>query len=439
MVGPLFEELAPPLDEQQALREADRCLECGGPHAPAPCSVACPAGIDIASFVASIADGKPADAAATIFAENLLGGTCARVCPVEALCVGACVLSETDRAPIPIGLLQRYATDWSFAHGHPLRARIRQRHGGNVAVIGAGPAGLVCAGELATLGHGVTVFDERDEPGGLVRYAIAPYRQNSEPLPDELRGLRELGIDFRFGFAIDSPDALAALEDEFDAIFLGIGMGGDVEVRYDGDELEGVWSSLPFIAALKTGTPPAVGRHVAVIGGGNTAIDVAREALRLGAIDVTLVYRRTEAEMPAFAHEIEEARDEGVHFEFLTVPLRFVGEATLEAIECRHARLGEPDESGRRRPEEVPGTEFLLHCDTVVKAIGQRPRAEFLSWIDGVELAGGTIVVDEHGRTGNPAYFTAGDAINGGSTVVEAVRGAKVAARAIDAHVRSAA
>jgi dihydropyrimidine dehydrogenase (NAD+) subunit PreT len=432
----VFEELSPALSEDRALLEADRCLECGGPHAPAPCSVACPAGIDIASFVASIADGKPEDAAATIFAENLLGGTCARVCPVEALCVGACVLPETGRAPIPIGLLQRYATDWAFAHGHPLRARIRQRHGGKVAVIGAGPAGLVCAGEAAALGHEVTVLDEREEPGGLVRYAIAPYRQLNEPLPDELRGLRELGIDFRCGAAIDSPRKLRDLEDEFDAIFLGIGMGGDVEVRYDGDELEGVWSSLPFIEAIKTGAPPHVGSHVAVIGGGNTAIDVAREAIRLGAVDVTLVYRRTEAEMPAFAHEVEEARDEGVHFEFLTVPLRFVGERKLEAIECRHARLGEPDESGRRRPEEVPGTEFLLHCDTVVKAIGQRPRAEFLSWIDGVELEHGTVRVDEDGRTGNPKYFTAGDATNGGATVVEAVRGAKLAAHAIEAHVR---
>jgi glutamate synthase (NADPH/NADH) small chain len=346
------------------------------------------------------------------------------------------VLSETDRAPIPIGLLQRYATDWAFAHGHPLRAHIIQRHGGKVAVIGAGPAGLVCAGELAALGHEVTVYDEREEPGGLVRYAIAPYRQQSEPLPNELIGLRELGIDFRFGTPIATRFALLGLEDEFDAIFLGVGMGGDVDVHYDGDDLDGVWSSLPFIEALKTGSPPSVGRHAAVIGGGNTAVDVAREALRLGATDVTLVYRRTEAEMPAFAHEVEEARDEGVHFEFLTVPLRFLGDEKVEAIECRHARLGEPDESGRRRPEEVPGTEFLLHCDTVVKAIGQRPRAEFLSWIDGIELVRNTIAVDADGRTGNPKYFTAGDAVNGGSTVVDAVRSAKLAARAIDTHVR---
>jgi dihydropyrimidine dehydrogenase (NAD+) subunit PreT len=433
----LFEELAPALSEEQALLEADRCLECGGPHAQAPCAIACPAGIDVPSFIASIAAGDPAEAAATIFAENLLGGTCARVCPVEALCVGACVLPETDRAPIPIGRLQRYATDWAFAHGHPLRARIRQTYGGKVAVIGAGPAGLACAGELAALGHGVTVFDEREEPGGLVRYAIAPYRQVRDPLPSELIGLRELGIDFRFGTAIDSPYELRNLEDDFDAIVLAIGMGDDVDVRYEGDDLQGVWSSLPFIERIKTGDLPQVGRHVAVIGGGNTAVDVAREALRLGAVDVTLVYRRTEAEMPAYAHEVAEAREEGVHFEFLTVPLRFLGGPRVEAIECRHARLGDPDDSGRRRPEEVPGTEFLLRCDTVVKAIGQRPRATFLSWIHGVELAHGTLAIDESGRTGHPMYFAAGDATNGGATVVEAVRGAKVAARAVDDYVRS--
>ena len=215
-----------------------------------------------------------------------------------------------------------------------------------------GRQGSSAPAKLAALGHDVTVFDEREEPGGLVRYAIAPYRQLASPCRTSCVGLRELGVDFRFGAAIDSPRTLRKLEDEFDAIFLGIGMGGDVDVRYEGDELDGVWSSLPFIEAIKTGTPPAIGRHVAVIGGGNTAVDVAREALRLGAVDVTLVYRRTEAEMPAFAHEVEEARDEGVHFEFLTVPLRFVGDGKLEAIECRHARLGEPDESGRRRPRK---------------------------------------------------------------------------------------
>jgi len=201
--------------------------------------------------------------------------------------------------------------------------------------------------------------------------------------------------------------------------------------------LPGVWDSLPFIEAIKTGRAPRLGGSVAVVGGGNTAIDVAREAVRLGASEVTLLYRRTQSEMPAYPHEVEEAQEEGVHLEWLTIPVRFVGDGRLEAVECRRARLGEPDESGRRRPEEVPGSEFLLPVQTAVKAIGQRPRAEFLRWVEGLELEHGLISIDPAtGRTTNPKYFAAGDATNGGATVVEAVREAKIAARGIDEWLR---
>jgi dihydropyrimidine dehydrogenase (NAD+) subunit PreT len=427
----VFEELTPPLERGAAIVEADRCLECGGAHAPAPCVVACPADVDVPSFVAAIARDDPDEAARIIFAENLLGGTCARVCPVELTCQGACVLIHEGQRPVEVGRLQRFASDHALTGG----IRLRRRAPFNwlrVAVVGAGPAGLACAGELAALGYDVTVYDERLEPGGLVRYAIAPYRQQSEPLPDEARLLTEIGVHFELGIAIDSREALAELEDESDAIVLAVGMGPDVDVRYPGDGLPGVWESLPFIEAIKTGAPPAVGTAVAVIGGGNTAIDVAREAVRLGADDVTLVYRRTALEMPAYPHEVVEAQDEGVAIEWLTVPVRFVGGDRLEGLECRRARLGEPDESGRRRPEEIEGSEFTIPCDTAVKAIGQRPRSEFLAWIEGLELRGGRIAVDPvNGRTSNPKYFAAGDACNGGATVVEAVRLAKLAARGV--------
>jgi glutamate synthase (NADPH/NADH) small chain len=206
-------------------------------------------------------------------------------------------------------------------------------------------------------------------------------------------------------------------------------MGADADVRYPGDDLLGVWESLPFIEAIKTGHAPDVGDSVVVVGGGNTAVDAAREARLLGASEVTMLYRRTRAEMPAYPHEVVEAEQEGVHLEWLAVPLRFVGGERLEAVECRRARLGDPDESGRRRPQEIPGSEFLLRADTVVKAIGQRPRAEFLGWIDGLELAHGAIVVDPvTGATTSRGFFAAGDATNGGATVVEAVREAKIAA-----------
>jgi len=431
-----FTELRPPLDAAGALVEADRCLECGGPHAPAPCALACPASVDVPSFVAAIAAGSPGDAAATIFAENLLGGTCARVCPVEVLCEGACVIEHEGRPPIAIGALQRYATDWAFGHGLSIR-KAAPPNGRPVAVIGAGPAGLTCAGELAARGYSVTVFDEREEPGGLVRYAIAPYRQVRDPLPEEASSLEQLGVELRLGTRIGSREELEALAADAEAVFLGVGMGADTAVSYPGDNLPGVWDSLVFIEALKTGCPPEVGRRVVVIGGGNTAIDVAREAARLGADEVTLVYRRGQAEMPAYPHEIQEAREEGVRFQFLTTPVRFLGTRRLEAVECRQMTLGEPDESARRRPVPLEGSEFKLLADTAVKAIGQQPHAEPAEWIEGLELDRGAVKVDPTtGRTTNPKFFAGGDAINGGASVVEAVRDGKRAAKAIDRWLR---
>jgi dihydropyrimidine dehydrogenase (NAD+) subunit PreT len=427
----VFEELTPPLTRDAALVEAGRCLECGGRYAAAPCVMACPAGVDVPAFVAAVSRGEPDEAARIIFAENLLGGTCSRVCPVELLCEGACVLGHEGRKPVAVGLLERFATDHALGAGVHLRERA-PFNWLRVAVIGAGPAGLACAGELASLGYAVTVYDERLEPGGLVRYAIAPYRLYAEPLSAEARVLAELGVSFELGVAIDTREALASIAEEADAVVLAVGMGPDADVHYPGDDLPGVWESLSFIEAIKTGRVPDVGESVVVVGGGNTAVDAAREARRLGASDVALLYRRTRSEMPAYRHEVVEAEEEGVHLEWLTVPLRFVGQERLEAVECRRARLGAPDESGRRRPEEIPGSEFLLRADTVIKAIGQRPRAEFLAWIEGLELEHGAIVVDPlTGATTSPSYFAAGGATNGGATVVESVREAKIAARGV--------
>jgi dihydropyrimidine dehydrogenase (NAD+) subunit PreT len=436
---PAWAELQPPLSAEQAVVEAERCLECGAVYAEAPCVVACPAGIDVPAFVGALAAGDAERASELVFDANLLAGTCARVCPVEVLCEGACVLLHEGRSAVEVGRLQRFAADWGLAHGIAPRRRAAP-NGRRVAVIGAGPAGLVCAGELAARGYTVDVYDERREPGGLVRFAIAPYRQRREPLPAETRLLADLGVRFHFETRIDCPAALRALEREADAVFLGVGMGPDVELGIPGDDLPGVWESLRFVEAIKTGHPPKVGRRAVVLGGGNTAVDMAREALRLGAEDVVLVYRRTDAEMPAYAHEVAEAREEGVRCEWLAAPARFLGTTRLEGVECVRMHLGEPDASGRRRPEPIPGSEFTLPCETGVKAIGQRARSELISWIDGLELERGRIAIDaETGRTANPKYFAAGDAVNGGATVVEAVRGAKAAARAIDAWLEGQA
>jgi len=425
----MFEEAKPPLSDLEALAEAERCLQCGGPYAPAPCLQACPASVNVPGFVGAIALGDPTKAAAIIFEENLLGGSCARVCPTEILCEGSCVLLHEGRRPVDIGRLQRFATDFAF----DLKLQPRElapSNGHKVAVIGAGPAGLAAAGELAALGYSVTVYETRPEAGGLARFAIAPYRQQIEPLPHEVEMLSRMGVHFRFGKPIDTPKKLQELESGSHAVVLAVGLGKDVEVKYEGDELEGVWDSLPFIEAIKTGKAPNVGHKVVVIGGGNTAMDVAREALRLGAVEVTVLYRRSEAEMPAFPHEVVEAREEGIHFQWLTLPIRFVGKHRLEAIQCQYVRLGEADESGRRRPEPVAGTEFLVPANSVIKAIGQRPRIEFLRWIEGLVVKNGNIQISPSGQTANPKYFAAGDA-TGGATVVEAVRGAKIAAKGV--------
>jgi len=420
-VSELSCELRPPLTASAALTEADRCLACGGVHAPAPCVTGCPAQVDVPGFVAALAADDPATAARIIFADNILGGTCARVCPVEVLCQRDCVLVHEGRPPIEIGALQRYATDWAYANDAQLRPAA-DANGRRVAVVGAGPAGLAAAGELAARGYAVTVYDERAEVGGLVRYAIAPYRQTNEPLPDEARLLSELGVEFRLGTRVDAA-GLQQLAAEVDAIVLAVGMGADLDVTYEGDELEGVWESLPFIERLKTGELPAVGERVAVIGGGNTAVDVAVEAKRLGAEVSLLLYRRTEEEMPAYEHEVGLARDEGVEIRFLTSPTGFVGVNRVEGVRCAEMRLGAPDESGRRRPEPVPDSDFIIPVDTVVKAIGQEPRAEFRSLLE---------AVDQDGRTRDPKIFAAGDAVNGGASVVRAVAEAKRTVMAID-------
>ena len=417
----LSEELRPPLSPAEAIVEADRCLDCRGGEAPAPCMVACPADVDIPSFVTSVADDDPAAAATTIFQANLLGGTCARVCPVEVLCQAGCVLSHDGQPPIEIAALQRYATEWAFENGVPLRPTA-PANGLRAAVVGAGPAGLAAAGELAALGYAVTLYDERDEPGGLVRYAIAPYRQTNEPLPAEAAALARLGVEFRHGVRIDRAELDTLIADN-DAVVLAVGMGADVQLHYPGEELAGVWDSLDFIERLKTDAAPEIGARVAVVGGGNTAVDVAVEAKRLGATVALLLYRRTEAEMPAYPHEVELARHEGVTIHFLVNPVEFVGADRVEGVRCALMQLGAPDESGRRRPEAVPGSEFVIPVDTVVKAIGQEPRSEFADLLT---------TADAHGCTSHPKVFAAGDALNGGASVVQAVREAKLAVRSIE-------
>jgi glutamate synthase (NADPH/NADH) small chain len=304
-------------------------------------------------------------------------------------------------------------------------------------VLGAGPAGLAAAGELALMGHDVTVYDERDEAGGLARFAIAPFRQQRDPIPAEAARIAERGVKLELGRRIVSKAELDAIRVQADALVLATGMGEDVAVSYPGDDLPGVYESLPFIEALKRGEPLAVGSQAVVIGGGNTAIDCSREARRLGAGVVTLAYRRTEDEMPAFAHEVAEARDEGVGFHWLADPRRILGTECVTGVECIEMRLGGIDASGRRRPQPVPGSEFVIEADTVIKAVGQRPRTELLEWLPGLRVEGRLVIDEATGATGVPGVFAAGDLVSGGSIVVKAVRGAKLAAHGVDSYLRA--
>lgn len=430
----LFAEIRPPIASlDDAAAEAERCLLCGGAYAQAPCVGACPVGIDIPGFIGAIARRDVQRAADLILQENSLGGTCARVCPTPVLCAGACVLAHEGLGPVDIALLQRYATDNArVTTKTPARLEAAS---GRVAVLGAGPAGLACAGELARRGLSVTVIDARPAPGGLARFAIAPYRLDTDPLEEEAQRLRQMGVTLTLGQDIQTLEDLRAIEANFDAIFLGIGLGEDETLEIPGSDLQGVYASLPFIADLKDRRAARVGARVAVIGGGNTAIDVAREALRLGGEEVTIVYRRSQEEMPAYAFEVEEAVAEGIRFEWLAQPVRFLGLARLAAVECRRMRLSDPDDSGRRSPQEVADSEFLLAADTVITALGQR-RQPLAALVEGISLEGRRIAVDpKTGQTGNPKYYAGGDAVNGGATVVEAVRTAKIAARAIAARL----
>ncbi len=432
----VFEELHPPLDDDRAVLEASRCLECGRDGRPAPCAEACPTDIDVPKFIREIRLGQPTDAAETIFARNVLGGTCARVCPVEQLCEGACVLLDEGRRAVEIGRLQRYATDHALESGsfaHPLTSPSSTPL--SIGVVGAGPAGLACAAELAQLGHDPTIYERREMPGGLVPTAIAPYKQQIEPLLQETELIERLGVTIRWGVGVGEEVPLSELEHAHDALFLGTGLAGDVEPPIEGSQMEGVWRSLEFIEELKLGTPPEIGDDVVVLGGGNTAIDVAREAIRMGARNVTVLYRRTINEMPAFGHEVEAARQEGVHFQWLVAPERIYGDMRVEGIECVYTRLESRPEGGRPKPVKVDGTDFTVPADTVVLALGQQKRCDFFARIKGLELTNDLVAVDGNCRTSNPRVFAGGDCTNGGATVVEAIAHGKTAARAIDERI----
>ncbi len=420
-----FAEIHPPFDPQAALVEASRCLYCFD----APCTAACPTHIDVPRFIKKITTGNLRGSALAILDANILGASCARVCPVDVLCEGACVLNRYNKEPIEIARLQRHAMDYFYGNGAKLPFTPAAERTAKVACIGAGPASLACAVELRKRGSGVTIFESRPLPGGLNTYGVAEYKLRPSDSLREVDLVKSLGIEFRFGVAVgDSMMPLEELERTYAAIFLAVGLGPTEALGLPGEGLDHVVDALRFIADYKTAQTISVGRRVAVIGGGNTAIDAANAALRLGAEEVYMVYRRSEREMPAFQFEYENAKLEGVRFRFQTQPVAI----RPGALECVRMQLGAPDQSDRRKPEPVPGSNFLMECDMVIPAIGQSRFLEFLSEIRGIELCDGNVVVEPAtGRTSNPRYYAGGDCVNGGREVVDAVAEGKRAGLAI--------
>jgi glutamate synthase (NADPH/NADH) small chain len=429
-----FGDVEAPLDAKRALIDSSRCLFCYD----APCIEACPTGIDIPGFIRGIVTGNVRGAAITILQQNIFGGACARVCPTEVLCEQACVRNTSEDRPVNIGALQRYATDHLFAGGtQPFQRAAKS--GKRVAVVGGGPAGLACAHRLAMLGHEAVVFEARDKLGGLNEYGVAAYKVANDFAQREVEFILGLGgIEARTGAALGRDVTLAELRHDYDAVFLGLGLAGVNALQAAGEELAGVEDAVAYIARLRQAQDKStlpVGRKIVVIGGGNTAIDIAVQTKRLGAEDVTIVYRRGPEHMGATHHEQQWAQTNGVKIKHWAKPVRVLGEdGHVRAAEFEYTEIGEQNRL------VGTGERFTLSADMVFKAIGQVFVPD--PAVDGaqqpLQLKRGRIAVDPDRRTSLPGVFAGGDCVFGGQDLtVQAVQDGKVAAHAIDRYLRS--
>ncbi|MDY6794868.1 MAG: NADPH-dependent glutamate synthase [Actinomycetota bacterium] len=434
-----FSEVALGYGEEEAAVEASRCLQCK----KMPCVDGCPVEINIPAFVKLVADRDFAGAAAKIKEKNNLPAICGRVCPQETQCETVCTLRKKSD-PLAIGRLERFVADYEAEHGEVSLPPKPPPTGKKVAVIGAGPAGLTCAGDLARMGHDVTVFEALNASGGVLTYGIPEFRLPKAVVRREVEYIKRLGVEVVMDRVIGCSLSIQDIfQDGYEAIFIGIGAGLPMFMGIPGENLNGVYSANEYLTRSNLmkaylfpeyDTPIKKGSKVAVIGGGNVALDSARTALRLGAEEVSIVYRRSRKEMPARAEEVTHAVEEGVVFKFLTLPTRIIGEDNwVRGMECLEMKLGEPDESGRRRPIPIDGSEFEIEVELVVMAIGTRANPLLPSTVPELELTGrGYIKADpESGQTSISEVFAGGDIVTGSATVIEAMGAGKRSARAI--------
>jgi glutamate synthase (NADPH/NADH) small chain len=439
-----FNEVAQGYDMEQAVSEAQRCIQCPRPQ----CIQGCPVELDIPAFIKEIREKNFDEAIRKVKEKNSLPAICGRVCPQEIQCQQFCVLGKKGD-PLSIGRLERFVADYELQKGVTVQAR-KSSVGGKVAVVGSGPAGLTAAADLAKLGYEVVIFEALHAPGGVLMYGIPEFRLPKKIVKAEVDYIRKLGVEVKNDHMIGRLYTIDELfKQGFDAVFIGTGAGLPNFMRIPGENLGGIYSANEFLIRVNLmkaymfpeyDTPIKVGKKVAVIGGGNVAMDSARCSLRLGAEKVWIVYRRSKKEMPARLEEVENAEEEGIKFKFLTNPIRFLGDKSgwVTGMECIAMQLGEPDESGRRRPVPIKGSEFVMEVDTVVVAIGQTPNPIIQRTTKSLKTTRwGTIVVREKtGKTSKKGVYAGGDVVSGAATVISAMGAGKRAARSIHKYLK---
>ena len=439
-----FDEVAQGLTPQQAALEASRCLNCKEPR----CQSACPVKVQIPKFIAYLNQGDLKSAIDAIMATSLLPAVCGRVCPQEKYCQGACVLKEKF-GPVSIGLLERYVADSVRKQGLLKAPTPKQDTGFKVACIGSGPSALACAAELRRQGHKVVVFEALHAFGGVLRYGIPSFRLPREVIDNEIKTIKEMGVEFRQDTLIGPSTSIKALLKEFDAVYIGSGAGLPVMAGIPGENAVGVYSANEFLTRVnlmqaykfpQADTPVKIGKQVIVLGGGNSAMDAARCAKRLGPEKVSVVYRRSQEEMPARKEEVLNAMEEGIEFQFLTIQKEVIVDEKghVVALKCLKARLGEPDEKGRRKPVAIENSDFLIPADSIIVAIGQKPNPIIAKTTPDLKMTErGTMQLDENGNSSMPGVFGGGDITRGGATVLLAMKDGLEAAARINNYLKT--